>query len=92
MQPPPSRASSSGPMSTIADYVLILDTVLCLIGLGLAIAMASTRAPWVLPAGGAGLVGVATLLILHRHRRRAEYARLRAARAARRQNRVGRGA
>jgi hypothetical protein len=79
-------------MSTIADYVLLLDTVLALIGIGLAIAVASTRAPWVLPAGGAGILVVATLLILHRHRRRSEYARLRAARAARRQSRVGRGA
>ena len=79
-------------MNTIADYVLVLDTVLGIVGIGLAIAMASSRAPWVLPAGGVGLVVVATLLILHRHRRRAEYARLRTARVARRRSRVSPGA
>ena len=71
---------------------MVLDVLLWIIGVALAIVVASARAPWILLAGGVSIVLVVTLLVLHRHRRRAEYARLRAARAARRQRRVIPGA
>ena len=79
-------------MHTLVAYVLVLDLVLTIIAVALGIAVASTRSPWVIPAGATGIVLIAAVLVLHRHRRRAEYGRWRAERAARRQRRGIRGA
>ena len=92
VQPGQPEMPPSSSVSTVVDYVLVLDTVLWVIGVALAFAAVSARAPWVIPAAAVGIVMVATLLIVHRHRRRVEYERLRAARAARRQRRAVRGA
>ena len=90
-QEPTEHRPASG-VETAVDSVLIIDGILWLAGLALCIALTASRAPWVLAAGGAALGLIATILILHRRRRRAQITRWRQDRLARRHGRRAQGA